>query len=66
MLRTSAIVHVSEVDTLAKERDLVHQLVLRLERRAGKRLSWFAVGPIPIRRGWRSALHTYQVQVMER
>ncbi len=52
-LTTSVIVHATEVDTEPKVRDVAHRLVYRLERRAGRRIDWVALGPLPIRDTWR-------------
>jgi len=50
-LRTAVIVHGDCVDTDAKFRDLIHTLVLRLERRVGVvGIPWVAFGPVLIRR----------------
>lgn len=52
-IKTSAIVHESLVDTEVKVADLIRQLVLRLERRANRRIDWVAVGPLMLGDSWR-------------
>lgn len=65
-MRTTTIVHASEIDTDKKLDDIIYQLRLRLSRRLGHDDSWAAIGPIPIRRSRceRAAAHTYQIQVI--
>ena len=65
-LRTSEIVHASEVDTCLKRQDKIRNLVLRLERRAGRRIPWVAIGPLLIRRSrcFRESAGCYLIQVI--
>ena len=65
-VRTSTVVHASEIDTDGKWRDVVYQMVLRLERRLGRGTGWVAIGPVQIRRSFceRSAAFTYMIQVI--
>ena len=52
-MRTTAVVHETVVDSEPKVADIIRQLVLRLERRAGHKIGWLQFGPVPIRDTWR-------------
>lgn len=53
-LRTSVIVHASEVDSERKLNSLIESLVIRLEIRSSRRIHWACAGPIPIRKSMES------------
>ena len=64
-LKTTRIVHYSEVDTLQKEYDLKMRMVRRLDNRAGFPVDYRVETRTPIRNGllWSSARHCVEVTV---